>query len=278
MAGPDAEAEEPPAMLAPGMGKLPPAGKGFETKDMIQVDQSLDDPGVYAATSELSRQMYAELVVAFGADMVDELVELQTFAQTQAVQNFIEASTGEFIRQINKTTKKALREQLLEALLNGETLPSIAGRVGRVFDGARQSRIDTIAVTETTRAAGFAAREALDQAEIPRSVWLAVRDGRSREAHAYLDGKASDSGGYFHAEGDRARQPGGFASADLNINCRCVLRAALPDEKVHSYEQDTKIWEAREVKRQGYEVIVRRYAGMIFAIQKRAALARLGNG
>jgi HK97 family phage portal protein len=195
MAGPDAKAEEPPMMPLPGAGQPPQGGKGFETKDMVQVDQSLDDPGVYAATTELSRQMYAELVVAFGADMVDELVGLQTFAQTQAVQGFIETSTGEFIRQINKTTKKALREQLLEALLNGETLPSIAERVGRVFEDARQSRIDTIAITETTRAAGFAAREALDQAEIPRSVWLAVRDGRTREAHAYLDGKASDSNG-----------------------------------------------------------------------------------
>jgi hypothetical protein len=31
------------------------------------------------------------------------------------------------------------------------------------------------------------------------------------------------------------------------------------------------------MKRQGYEVVVRKYAGMIFAIQKRAALARLTN-
>ena len=274
MAGPDAEQEQP---VMPLPGKPPLGGKSFERKDMVQVDQSLDDPGVYAATTELSRQMYAELVVAFGKDMVDELIELGTFEQTQAVQSFIETSTGEFIRQINKTTKKELREQLLEALLNGETLPSIAERVGRVFDDARQSRIDTIAVTETTRAAGFAAREALDQAGLARSVWLAVRDGRTRDAHLYLDGKASDSNGYFHVEGDRARQPGGFASASLSVNCRCALRAALPDEKGNSYEQDTKIWEAREMKRQGYEVIVRKYVRMIFAIQKRAALARLSN-
>ena len=161
IAGPDAEQQAQPVMP---LRKPPQGGKSFERKDMVQVDQSLDDPGVYAATTELSRQMYAELVVAFGKDMVDELIELGAFEQTQAVQSFIETSTGEFIRQINKTTKKELREQLMEALLNGETLPSIAERVARVFDGARQSRIDTIAVTETTRAAGFAAREALDQA------------------------------------------------------------------------------------------------------------------
>ncbi len=74
-----------------------------------------------------------------------------------------------------------------------------------------------------------------------------------------------------------ARRPGGFTSADLNINCRCAMRAALPDEKGNSFEQDTKIWEAREMKRQGYEVIVRKYVRMIFAIQKRTALARLSN-
>jgi HK97 family phage portal protein len=276
MAGPDAQGEEPPPMPLPG--KPPQGGKGFETKDMIQVDQSLDDPAVYAATTELSRQMYFELVAAFGKDMLDEIIDLGAFEQTQAVQSFIDTSTGEFIRQINKTTKKQLREQLMEALLNGETLPSIAERVGRVFDGARQSRIDTIAVTETTRVAGFAAREALDQAQLPRSVWLAVRDGKTRDAHLYLDGRASDSNGYFHVDGDRAKYPGGFSDPALSINCRCALRAALPDEKANSFEQDTKIWEAREMKRQGYEVIVRRYAGMIFAIQKRAALARLGNG
>jgi HK97 family phage portal protein len=273
MAGPDAEQEQPVMPSKPPFG-----GKSFEKKDMVQVDQSLDDPGVYAATTELSRQMYAELVTAFGKDMVDELIELGKFEQTQAVQSFIDTTTGEFIRQINKTTKKQLREQIMEGILNGETLPSIAERVGQVFDDARQSRIDTIAVTETTRAAGFAAREALDQAGLARSVWLAVRDGKTRDAHLYLDGRVSDSNGYFHVDGDRARQPGDFASASLNINCRCALRAALPDEKGNSFEQDTKIWEAREIKRQGYEVIVRKYVGMIFAIQKRAALARLTNG
>jgi hypothetical protein len=66
----------------------------------------------------------------------------------------------------------------------------------------------------------------------------AVMPLKNRDAHLYLDGKASDSNGYFHVDGEWAKYPGGFSDPASSVNCRCALRAALPDEKANSFEQE----------------------------------------
>lgn len=53
--------------------------------------------------------------------------------------------------------------------------------------------------------------------------WNTMLDDRVREGHQWLEGVTVPIDAYFYTEGDKALAPGGFESADLNVNCRCVL-------------------------------------------------------
>lgn len=53
--------------------------------------------------------------------------------------------------------------------------------------------------------------------------WHTMRDDRVREYHEYLEGATVPIDGKFYTDNDEARYPGDFASAELNVNCRCYL-------------------------------------------------------
>lgn len=45
----------------------------------------------------------------------------------------------------------------------------------------------------------------------------------SRDAHIAMHGQISDKDGYFHHNGYKAKYPGGFGVAKLDINCHCYI-------------------------------------------------------
>ena len=53
--------------------------------------------------------------------------------------------------------------------------------------------------------------------------WATMLDDRVREPHEWLEGSTVPLDAYFYSDGDRALAPGGFQSAELNVNCRCEL-------------------------------------------------------
>lgn len=55
--------------------------------------------------------------------------------------------------------------------------------------------------------------------------WVTIKDDKVRDTHFYLEGKSVPIGEKFITiDGDEALAPGGFESAENNVNCRCVLR------------------------------------------------------
>jgi hypothetical protein len=58
-------------------------------------------------------------------------------------------------------------------------------------------------------------------------VWMATLDGRTRDRHGYLDGQKANKDGLFEVDGFKARYPGDFGSAALDINCRCTFRIEI---------------------------------------------------
>lgn len=274
--------KDKPDVVAPPLNPSKPAfdaGKKMlvmESKELFQVEQAVDEATIYAATLDMSRQMYKELVEAFGKDAVEEIAALSEFEINNRVTEFINSSSATLITQVNDTTKNKIRKELLEAVQNNEGLSLVAARIAKVFESGTQARIDTIAITETTAAAGFAMREAATQGGFDKMTWLAVRDGHTRDAHLYLDGKTSDAEGYFYVDGARATHPGGFGVAELDINCRCAVRIATDEEaKAHSYASDSALWRERETRRGNREAIVKATMARIFNLQYNAVLARL---
>lgn len=60
--------------------------------------------------------------------------------------------------------------------------------------------------------------------------WLATLDGRTRHAHAMLDGQTVETDKPFHVDGYEIMYPGDTSAPGyLVYNCRCTLIAALDD-------------------------------------------------
>ena len=60
--------------------------------------------------------------------------------------------------------------------------------------------------------------------------WLATLDGRTRHAHAILDGQTAETDKPFHVDGYEIMYPGDTSAPGyLVYNCRCTLIAALDD-------------------------------------------------
>lgn len=64
--------------------------------------------------------------------------------------------------------------------------------------------------------------------------WDSTMDGRTRDAHARLDGQVKELDEPFEIDGMKAMYPMGFGIAAMDINCRCVVleraRWAVEDE------------------------------------------------
>lgn len=54
--------------------------------------------------------------------------------------------------------------------------------------------------------------------------WLTKLDDKVRMTHDYLEGERVPLGADFYTyDGDHAPYPGGFANAENNVNCRCIV-------------------------------------------------------
>lgn len=298
IAGEDAESgAEVRAAMESSQAKIPPVGgqqdpnnptppnkqgKGIVetvpflyTKNMF-VPEVLDDPILNTHISSVTDAMYFDLVMQYGQDVVDEIAKNLVFQQTTYMEQFIRSSSADLISNINATTKKRIRQQLLESAQAGEDITGITTRLNTIFDDP--TRVDTIAMTETTKAAGFANREALDQAGIDKGVWLTVKDGHARDAHRAMDGQVSDNGGYFTApDGHRTRHPGGFGVARLDINCRCAVVGYFGQDGDKGFTQEylTKEWLRKEEKRVSKEDIVKTAMRKVFTLQKDTVILEL---
>lgn len=96
------------------------------------------------------------------------------------------------------------------------------------------SRSRTVATTEANGAMGAASGMVAAAAGLPSKVWLTRQDERVRGLHRpmHLQVKAAAEL-YVAPNGETGMAPGGFASAAMNVNCRCashVYRGDPPTE------------------------------------------------
>lgn len=90
--------------------------------------------------------------------------------------------------------------------------------------------LSVLAETETHRTINQGIMDGAEwyEAETGQTVykqWVTMRDERVRLEHDLLEGATVPLDARFYSwSGDSARFPGDFASPELNIGCRCVLR------------------------------------------------------
>lgn len=125
---------------------------------------------------------------------------------------------------------RQIREEISRGIVQGYSYDKTARAVKERMDiGA--SKAIRIVQTETHRAQSQGTQAAFEEAAekglVFKRVWVSTLDGRTRDRHRVLDGQKVDHDQPFKMAGMQAMYPGGFGIAEMDINCRCSVRAEI---------------------------------------------------
>jgi hypothetical protein len=142
-------------------------------------------------------------------------------AVVQAIEN-----QAERMRGVAETTYKLIEQRIAEAEAEDLPMPDIVDRVAADFARQRETRAETIAVTEVSAAANTASFLAANQ--IPGATltktWWTMQDERVRPAHRHAHGQVADVMEPFVVGGVPMMFPHDpSAPLHLIINCRCRI-------------------------------------------------------
>jgi hypothetical protein len=165
------------------------------------------------------------------AQMVSDEVGVSTSFSQDEYEAIIDAQT-ERAKKINESTKEEIASAIVVvAAMDGEEEEKssmLKAAVIAIFAGLLTKRLATISEHESQTAFNAGTYLATKTAGITKKKWLTRRDGKVRQAHAFLHGKSVPIGSGFAAEGSVLRFPGDpLAPPHLTINCRCRLRYEL---------------------------------------------------
>ena len=130
--------------------------------------------------------------------------------------------------------KSQISKSVTSSILQGSSIGKMADDLQHhITDMSRVSAIRA-ARTSTTAAQNAGRLDSYHAAQNMgikmRKEWLATLDGRTRHAHAMLDGQKADVDKPFKVEGHEIRYPGDPQAAPyLVYNCRCTLVASVED-------------------------------------------------
>ena len=152
--------------------------------------------------------------------IVEELDVMPYYPPKRAVQRGIDLAYG----------KSQITKNVTSSILQGLTVKQMADNLQERI--ATMSRVSAVraartAVTAAENAGRMDSYHAAEKMGIKlRKSWLATLDGRTRHAHAILDGQTADVDKPFKVDGREIRFPGDPQAAPyLVYNCRCSLVA-----------------------------------------------------
>lgn len=249
----------------------PRAAKGqIQTKSPDDVPDGFDDAPLGKALAEVMR----EAIEGFAADILGDIgVNIVFDLFDDRVGDFLNRNALSRARQINDTTRTALRSTLADGTAAGESTGKLVARIRSVFTDATTRRAKVIARTEIVRASNFGATEAMRQAGIEKRQWLSTDDTHTRETHVDLDGQIRGIDEPFESPtGATAMYPGDFGIAAEDVNCRC---AAVPVFEFEGKGHRATYWKFFDGRRGRFEDAAETALRDIFRAQERAAIAAL---
>ena len=160
------------------------------------------------------------------SDRGPEVVKKRT--QDGLVSEFLQVWVARFgaesVVSISETTKKQIQDATYQIINEGLSQRDAARRIRQLSSIYAPARSQTIARTESHRAAMAATENAAR--ELPADyvkVWVASKGPDTRGAHQRADGQAVELNDRFTVDGEKLRYPGDPSGSAANvINCRCV--------------------------------------------------------
>jgi HK97 family phage portal protein len=226
--------------------KLPNVAKGMSERvalgdpkiKVVDVGELVDDDEAVKVISNMLKPIYQELTEKEGKAVLAQITGAAFDARTERVQAGLSHAIGLLSREYTKTTKSKLQDTLEEGLANGESMDDLAGRISDVYKGIEDHRAYAVAYTETNRTGNFAAKEAMKQSGVVKTVrWYTAGD--PCPFCDSMSGQVEDINSAFFEKGDTLTVEGsdGESSIELNYddienpplhtNCQCYIR---PDE------------------------------------------------
>lgn len=126
---------------------------------------------------------------------------------------------------------KNINSQVLQGILQGESIPDMAKRLRNVTDmnqvsAIRNARTMTTAAENKGKQDSY--KKASDDGVIMKRIWVATPDERTRAWHADLNGVEVDVDEPWENEYGEIMEPGDPSADPANVyNCRCTMRAVV---------------------------------------------------
>lgn len=165
------------------------------------------------------RERDSPLALTAAVTVRDQPFEVPLVANVAAEQLMLNAENR--LANVGNDIWESARAELVLGLRNGEPLTTLRDRVVSATDFSA-GRAEVVARTEVAHAmnAGSLAQMKMLNAPGMTREWIATHDGRTRPAHAHLDGKKVLMNESF---------PGGIEPGS-QPNCRCTYGFDVPDD------------------------------------------------
>lgn len=144
-------------------------------------------------------------------------------------------------------SKKQITSAITQGILQGESIPELAKRVGKKLQSSNEKSMVRCARTAMTGAQNSGRIQAMHNAQNMgigvEKLWIATLDGRTRDSHRDLDGQLAKVDEPFHSLLGDIMFPGDPNATPANVwQCRCSLGWNYPK---YSNQYDTRA--ARDV-------------------------------
>lgn len=139
---------------------------------------------------------------------------------------------------------KKINSQVLQGVIQGESIPNIAKRIGHVQEMNKAAAIRsarTIVTGAENKGRMDSYQRAQDDGIILEKEWLAAIDSRTRDWHAELDGQTRPIDKPFENAIGKIMFPGDPSADGANVyNCRCTLVSKVKGFKKAKVEKATE--------------------------------------
>ena len=217
-------------------------------------------PNIYALNRNYAAYTIEQASKAADFTLYDEGTVLRLLAenpatmpyypQKRAIDRGIDLAYGQ--RQITAT--------VTSGILRGNSIKKIADELQNyIVDMSRTSAIRS-ARTAVTSAQNGGRQASYDAAEkmgvVVQKEWMATKDSRTRIEHGMADGQIVDKDKPFIVGGEELMFPGDTSAHGWNVyNCRCTMRAVIPDSPYQKRETYKEWMDRKEAEREEKEVV-----------------------
>lgn len=177
----------------------------------------------YNTIAEIIRT--SEVSIGYSFNVVDKNVIAEMIERKELM---LPPSKKTNISKMQKWNGKKVNAEILQGILQGESIPKIAQRLQNVCGSnkavaIRNARTMITASQNSGRIAGF--RQAESDGVIMKKVWIATEDSRTRDSHIAINGEMQDNNKTFS---NGLMFPGDWSGRPEEVyNCRCTLGAEI---------------------------------------------------